>query len=335
MNQISVVVCCYNSASRLPQTLKHLAKQSLNDGVSCEVIVVDNNCTDGTGEVAQREWKQLGEPFPLFVVEEKQPGLSHARKTGAEAARYQYICYCDDDNWLCEDYLQTSIQVMDSDPKIGVLAGQGIAASDVEIPNWFYSYYRSFACGVLALESGEVSDRKYVWGAGMVLRRKVYLALFEAGFSHCTLDREGTKLTSGGDNELCYWHLLVGFKLWYDERLVFNHYMPANRLTKEYLTALTEGQTESATELQLYSLLMKRKATNKTLRGFVKSIVDLTLGNRRSSAMFAYLPWFLESQARRFEKQVTANIKAFRNSLMPAHVPLGSKSRGVADVQSV
>ena len=84
----------------------------------------------------------------------------------------------------------------------------------------------------------------------MVLRRSVYINLIEAGFKHLTLDREGEKLTSGGDNELCYWHILVGYKLWYDERLIFQHFMPSARLSKEYFVLLEDGQQESTVRLK-------------------------------------------------------------------------------------
>jgi GT2 family glycosyltransferase len=43
---VSVVVCCHNSASRLPTTLHHLAAQEVPRDLGWEVIVVDNASTD-------------------------------------------------------------------------------------------------------------------------------------------------------------------------------------------------------------------------------------------------------------------------------------------------
>ena len=39
---VSLVICTHNGAARLPQTLAHLAAQKNTDGLTWEVIVVDN-----------------------------------------------------------------------------------------------------------------------------------------------------------------------------------------------------------------------------------------------------------------------------------------------------
>ena len=49
---VSVVICCYNSAERLPRTLTHLAAQRVSEKLPWEVIVIDNASQDKTGEVA-------------------------------------------------------------------------------------------------------------------------------------------------------------------------------------------------------------------------------------------------------------------------------------------
>jgi len=37
---VSVIICCYNSAKRLPETLRHLAKQKLDTAFPWEVVVI-------------------------------------------------------------------------------------------------------------------------------------------------------------------------------------------------------------------------------------------------------------------------------------------------------
>lgn len=51
---VSIVICCYNSASRLPETLQHIAEQEVAANISWEVIVVDNASTDNTQEIAKK-----------------------------------------------------------------------------------------------------------------------------------------------------------------------------------------------------------------------------------------------------------------------------------------
>lgn len=250
---ISVIICCFNSSTRIKLTLQHLAAQNL-DGLTCEVVVVDNNCIDQTIELSRSTWEEFGEPFPLQVVIEKEPGLSHARKAGVIAAQGEIIIFCDDDNWLDNNYLSVAYQTMSLNKRIGVLAGQSRAVSDIEIPTWFYTYYGWYACGVLAMESGDVTTRKWVWGAGMVLRRDVMLKMYLT-FSHLTTDRKGADLSSGGDVEICLWHIISDYKLWYSAELLLCHYMENSRLNPEVAVKQFAAQNKSAFALKKLDLL--------------------------------------------------------------------------------
>jgi len=251
--QVSVVICCFNSASRITPTLEHLANQDLK-GLRCEVVLVDNNCADDTVEKAVNTWEILRSPFPLLIILEKEPGLSLARKAGVIAAQGEIIIFCDDDNWLDNNYLSVAYQTMSLNKRIGVLAGQSRAVSDIEIPTWFYTYYGWYACGVLAMESGDVTTRKWVWGAGMVLRRDVMLKMYMT-FSHLTTDRKGTDLSSGGDVEICLWHIISDYKLWYSAELSLCHYMEHSRLNPEVAVKQFAAQNKSAFALKKLDLL--------------------------------------------------------------------------------
>ena len=93
-----VVLCCHNSAGRLPLTLAHLAAQQISPKLAWEVIVVDNASNDGTAEVAMKAWPEDA-PVKLHVVHESQLGLSNARWRGFSQARYEVVSFIDDDNW--------------------------------------------------------------------------------------------------------------------------------------------------------------------------------------------------------------------------------------------
>ena len=76
--------------------------------------------------------------------------------------------------------------------------------------------------------------------------------LFSSGFDFICSDRKETELSSGGDSELCKWHLLVGKKLWYDENLIFGHYMEEKRMTIDYFNNLLRGFESSSYILEIY-----------------------------------------------------------------------------------
>lgn len=249
MNKVdlTVIICCYNSSTRIQSTLEHLAQQELF-GLKAELILVDNNCSDETVVISENLWTYYKKPYPLRILNETNPGLSFARKKGVLGAKGDIVIFCDDDNWLEKSYLFNAFQIMNCGRNIGVLAGQSFAISDVEIPNWFYTNYGLYACGVLALESGDVTSRKWVWGAGMVVRKKVMLEIYSR-FKHIATDRKGNDLSSGGDVEICMWHVLSGFKLWYSDKLSIKHYMPFTRLEVSMAKRQFDAQLNSCKKL--------------------------------------------------------------------------------------
>lgn len=250
---LSTVICCYNSSNRIATTLEYLAKQQL-EGLSCEVILVDNNCSDETVAIAKSKWQEYGNPFPLKIIEEKTPGLSHARKAGVMEAKGTFLIFCDDDNWLEENYFRIAFKTMKEDETIGVLGGRGIAVSDVEFPFWFYSYQKNYAAGLQHLNSGYVLNQDYLWGAGMVIKKEVLALLYKSGYKSILDDRNGNNLSSGGDSEFCIWYLLLGYKLYYNENLIYHHFIDSSRLNKEYLLKLWKGFGEAYKIIKIYRI---------------------------------------------------------------------------------
>src|ERR1041384_3596860 len=101
-SDISVVVCTYNRAALLPQALRSLFTQKVED-VSYEIVVIDNNSSDNTP--ATIESLQSESPVPLRYFRESRQGNAYARNTGVEQAAAPIVAYIDDDciadeNWV-------------------------------------------------------------------------------------------------------------------------------------------------------------------------------------------------------------------------------------------
>lgn len=263
MEGISIIICCYNSAKRLPATLRHVAMQEVSSNISVEVIVVNNNSTDNTSEVARNEWGKLKSSIPFFIVDEYQPGLSFARKKGIYVARYNYVLFCDDDNWLVSNYVNIAFMLMESNPGIGILGGKIIAVCEINPPEWFEDVKANYAIGLQNKESGDITSRGFVWGAGMVLKKSIYINLEKLGFKTFLSDRKENNLSSGGDAEICMWYIIAGMKLWYDEKLTLNHFIPKERLQIDYFNRLKLGFAESREWNNRYSWLIYVKGLNK------------------------------------------------------------------------
>lgn len=253
---VSVVICCYNSASRLPQTLAHLAAQQATVGlmnpVPWEVIVVDNASTDQTALLALNLWP-ADAPAPLRVVQEPQLGLIHARIRGFCEARFELVSFIDDDNWPCPCWVATISGLMRQHPTVGACGGSLTAVSERSLPTWFARYADSYAVGQQALGSGDVTTtRGYLWGAGLTIRKSAWEELHAAGFSPLLPGRSGALLSAGEDHEICLALRLAGWRLWYDERLQLQHYLPPQRLEWNYLRRLHRGFGASFVVLSIY-----------------------------------------------------------------------------------
>lgn len=278
MKGISVIICCFNSADRLPRTLKYLSQQKLSMDVPWEVIVVNNASTDLTVTVANTEWAKYELPLVKFsIINEDTPGLSNARTKGVNSAQFEYIVFCDDDNWLREDYISIAYQLLNENHNFAAVGGQSDFTSDIDfVPDWFEKYKENYAVGKQNKESGLITDRFFLHGAGLAIRRQNYLEAFE-GFPSLLKGRNGEKMSCGEDIELCMRLMTMGFDLYYSEDLNFTHFIPKQRLTSEYLNKLLGGINESQKTWDKFKVVLKIKLMSNSDREvlFLKSVLRL------------------------------------------------------------
>lgn len=254
MNGVSIILCCHNSAIRLPETLRHLARQIVPDGIPWEVLVIDNASTDGTREVAIREWSNASEAISLRVVSEPKAGLSYARERGIESASYELLLFCDDDNWLCSSYVARVYQILHSNPEVSLIGGWGDPICEVTPPKWFGDFSGPYGTGPQGNSAGIAPPLATFYGAGTALRKSHYLELVSNGFQFILSGRQGSKLTTGEDRELCYALTLSGRKLYYDPSLKFRHFIPQERSTFLYYRRMTENCVPASIILKCYHL---------------------------------------------------------------------------------
>lgn len=254
-NGVSIIICCYNAASRIQPTLQALQKQ-VDPGFPWELIVVDNASTDSTGEVAKRVWEQ-SPVTTLTVVEEKQPGLIHARHKGLAEARYDIVSFIDDDNWVEEKWVIKIGEVFSMDPQIAAAGGQSIPAFEKAAPAWFPRYQQHYAVGRQMDHSGYIENEKgFLWGAGLSFRKSIWERLRLTGYQNLTVGRQGKNMMAGEDTELCYAFRLMGYRLYYRDDLVLTHYMPDNRMQFSYLLKMTFGFGLAHARLNCYRSLL-------------------------------------------------------------------------------
>ncbi|RZK05977.1 MAG: glycosyltransferase [Flavobacterium sp.] len=255
---ITVLICTYNGAERLPKTIEYLAQQKVEAGFDWEVILVDNASTDFTAEIAKAEWakhQRTAVKFNVFI--ENEPGKINALYLGFSKAKYEFSVICDDDNWLDPHYIQNVFNILNSNSSIGAVGGQSIATSDSgKLPYWFQQYEEGYAVGRQGEISGDVTDRGHLWGAGMGTRTTLYIEMYQ-NVPSLLIGRSGNKLTAGEDSEYCLRLILKGYRLYFDSKLTFIHYMPNERLTDQYRIRLFKGLSESNDTLEKYHLAIR------------------------------------------------------------------------------
>lgn len=284
----SIIICTYNGAARLPQTLAHIAALDAA-GLGWELMVVNNGCTDNTDTIVLETWDTLGKPAPLSLLHMPTPGKSHALTLAFQQAQYKYLVICDDDNRLLPDYLRMAYEILENNCRYGIIGGKAIAVADIELPLWFAAEQNAYACGTPAGTTQSRQDNMILWGAGMVLRREVARAIMPPGYPTVLTGRRGGALTAGEDDEKCMRSLLLGFNTCFDERLVLHHFMPAERLTENYLKNLKAGFAEQGRYIDAYRRVMQyvhKLPAGKTARfRGLKWILQYVVGNQTAKRM--------------------------------------------------
>ena len=272
---ISVIICCYNSSKKISETLFHLKHQNVNN-VPWEVIIVDNNSNDDTVSKCLAFWEDNSINFS--IVSEERIGLVYAREKGVKTARYDYLIFCDDDNWLDQFYLRVVYDLFTKNPLIGAIGGQSIPVFEdsINIPEWFEMEKNSYAVGKQALFTGDITYRYFLWGAGLAVRKKIAEKCFDLHTPFLLTGRSEVKVMAGDDSELCHRIILLGYRLYYDDRLKFRHYIPNDRLSSEYLIKLKEGFSKTYNILSLYSEYINIVIFNKNsmVKNFKEIFID-------------------------------------------------------------
>ena len=96
---VSVIIPALNAAATVAQAIESIANQSYRN---VEIIVVDNGSKDLTCDVVK---ELLSKDNRICLIESGRTGVSNARNIGMEAAKGNYIAFCDADDRMTEDGL--------------------------------------------------------------------------------------------------------------------------------------------------------------------------------------------------------------------------------------
>lgn len=235
---IDLIICTYNNAELLRQTLESIAKLHAASDVTWSLCVVDNNCTDETAEVVDRFIAAGAIPGLRRVVEPKQ-GIIWARHRGLKNVDAPYAAFVDDDNLLEPDWLKRAAAFLRDHPRTGAVGGR-VEVVFLEEPIPLAKQYKHiFAEQNLGDQPCRIdrTDVPYLVGAGLVVRRDVLID--SVWMTHPILvGRLGRTLSAGEDYEMIHHIRSAGYEIWYEPTMRLKHLIPPRRTTMDYMIRL-------------------------------------------------------------------------------------------------
>jgi glycosyltransferase involved in cell wall biosynthesis len=153
---LSIVIPVYNEEHHLGDCLNAIATQTVKP---YEVIVVDNNSTDKTVEIATKY------PF-VTIVKEPVQGRTAARNKGFNTATGDIIGRIDADSVLLPNWVERILHDF-QDPSVSGVTGLGKTYVILGLRNWYTTFWsRVYFWTVHSLYRAMT-----MWGANMAIRR--------------------------------------------------------------------------------------------------------------------------------------------------------------------
>ena len=128
MTGLSVIIVNYNVRQFVLQTL-HSIYQSQLDGLSIEVVVVDNNSSDGSVEAIRYHFPQT-----TIIANKNNPGFSKANNQGIGISKGEFVLLLNPDTVLEEYTLAMSVARMKAESDIGALGVKMIDGTGTFLP---------------------------------------------------------------------------------------------------------------------------------------------------------------------------------------------------------
>jgi len=221
----------------LRQTLEQMRALDIPPGVTWELLVVNNNCTDDTSRVVA----SFAGALPVKELLESKPGQAHARNCAVHAARGDYILWTDDDVLVRPDWLAEYVEAIRRWPDAAYFGGSIDPLFAVDPPGWIRRNLdllegifaiRNFGPVTRPLAVGEMP-----FGANMLFRTEVLRELPFDG----ELGRSGASHIRGDETQLFRQLQKAGrLGIWVGGARV-RHYIPADRLTLNYVWKFFQG----------------------------------------------------------------------------------------------
>lgn len=228
----TILICTYNRAHYLGDTLDSIARLRA-PAMRWDVLVVDNNSTDGTRDVVHS--RISGYPVPLRYAFEPRQGKSNALNSGMTACLARVIVFTDDDVVVPEHWLEEAVRPLLERADIDYTGGPVRPIWGGPRPLWLDE--AGNLGGTIAVKDHGAEpfifeeQQKTPLGVNMAVKRSL---IERIGGFRPDLGRNGKSLLGQEQAEFFYRSREAGGRGLYNPRMVLDHLVPASRLTRSY-----------------------------------------------------------------------------------------------------
>lgn len=228
--KISIIICTYNRSALLVKTLQSLL--TLDNLHQAEIIVVDNRSKDNTAAAIKGFIEEHGADMDIRYLLEPVQGLSAARNTGILASKSPLIAFLDDDAIPCQTWITTIVDTFNQRPEVMAMGGKIAPIFESKRPEWLIKPFElPYTIVDLGNRIKEYPKRLHPCGANMAMRKLV----FDISLFPLELGRKGDSLLSGEETWLFGQIEKDGHSILYHPQMAVDHFVPANRLTEDWI----------------------------------------------------------------------------------------------------
>jgi len=123
MIDVSIVIVNWNTKDMLANCIDSINKETTS--IQIEIIVVDNNSSDGSQEVVRKKYHDV-----VLIANTENLGFSKANNIGIKRARGKYICLLNSDTIILEHAIDQMYAFMEENVRTGIL-GPAILNEDL------------------------------------------------------------------------------------------------------------------------------------------------------------------------------------------------------------
>ncbi|MCA1993667.1 MAG: hormogonium polysaccharide biosynthesis glycosyltransferase HpsE [Coleofasciculus sp. S288] len=246
---LTVAIPTYNGEKRLPEVLERLRICCLEawqlaidkESFRLEILVVDNNSTDGTAKVVQAYQAHWPEEYPLRYCFEPKQGAGYARHRAIQEARSPLVGFLDDDNIPAADWILAACSFAQSHPAAGAFGSQIRGDYEVTPPQDFHRLAPFLAITERGSQPLLYQPHKKLLppSAGLVVRKQAWLESVPA--QQIFTGPTSSNILPSEDIEMLSYIQAKGWEIWYNPAMLVDHKIPGWRLEREYLIRLFRG----------------------------------------------------------------------------------------------